>query len=344
MNTRDVVHLPDAPTLPGLCFRRFRDADDYARMAAVHEGSRAWDRVDIHSAREHIPTAEELASTFPEGETRDQADLLLAVIDEQIVGYSHVRWRWTEITGTRVYLHLGYLLPEWRSKGIGTSLLRWSQQRIREIAADEHHPGPATFATNVSSTEREADALIQHAGYSPVRCLSDMVLEPLPPSPVVPHPAEIRLRPLEPGQYRAVYDAWKDAFAGLWTSTPAGEEDYKEFLAENIDVPSFDPTLHHVAWSGEHVVGFVFSRIRNGIGVIPEVAVRRAWQRRGIARSLMSHALNTLHDRGVTQVRLFTDAGNGRGARSLYEGFGFREVKQHIFYRKPFGPRSLTMS
>jgi ribosomal protein S18 acetylase RimI-like enzyme len=133
-----------------------------------------------------------------------------------------------------------------------------------------------------------------------------------------------------------VYGAWKDSFSGLWTSTPASEEDYQEFLADNIDVPSFDPALHHVAWDGDHVAGLVFSRNREGIGVISEVAVRRAWQRRGIARSLMSHALNALHTRGATQVPLFTDADNGQGARVLYESFGFREAKQYIFYRKPF--------
>jgi ribosomal protein S18 acetylase RimI-like enzyme len=50
----------------------------------------------------------------------------------------------------------------------------------------------------------------------------------------------------------------------------------------------------------------------------------------------MIEALNALHTRGMAQVRLFTDADDGQGARSLYERVGFREVKQHIFYRKPF--------
>ncbi len=63
--------------------------------------------------------------------------------------------------------------------------------------------------------------------------------------------------------------------------------------------------------------------------------MRPTWQRRGIARALIAVALQGLYDRGMTQVRLATDAADGRGARSLYEGFGFREMKQHIFYRKP---------
>ena len=63
--------------------------------------------------------------------------------------------------------------------------------------------------------------------------------------------------------------------------------------------------------------------------------MRKAWQRRGIARALMVAALQGLYDRGIMQVRLVTDAADGRGARSLYESFGFREAKQHIVYRKP---------
>lgn len=46
-------------------------------------------------------------------------------------------------------------------------------------------------------------------------------------------------------------------------------------------------------------------------------------------------ALNILYEHGILQARLFTDADNGQGARNLYESLGFREVKQHIFYRKP---------
>ncbi|MCG8350777.1 MAG: GNAT family N-acetyltransferase [Chloroflexales bacterium] len=179
MIVSNLVHVPNAPIIPGLCYHRFQSTSDYDQMAAVHEGSRVWDRVDPLSARESVPTAEALAATFPESELRNNTAMLLAQIDDRIVGYNHVLWRWTEVTGTHVYLHLGYLLPQWRGKGIGQSLLYWAQRRIRAIAADEHGQGPTTFATNVSSTEREADALMQHDGYLAVRRLSDIALEPL---------------------------------------------------------------------------------------------------------------------------------------------------------------------
>jgi mycothiol synthase len=336
MDTIEFVSLPNTPAILGLRFRRWHDVTDYQQMAAVREGSREWDRVDVLSAREDVPTTEDVAASFPEQEVRGSLDLLLAEIDNQVIGYNHVFWRWTEVTGVRVYLHLGYLLPHWRGKGIGSCLLHWAQQRIQTIAAADQPSGQTTFATNVSTTEREADALMQHEQYTAVRRLSDMVLQPVTQLPLVALPPAVTLRVFESSQERAIYRAWKDAFADMWTSKVESDADYQEFKADNFDVPTFDPALCHVAWVDDTVVGFVLSRIHKGVGMIPEVAVRKAWQRRGIARSLMIQALNTLQARGMAQVRLFTDADDGQGARSLYERVGFREVKQHMFYRKAF--------
>lgn len=335
MDAAEMIRLSDAPPISGLRFRRLRGAADYPAMAAVHEGARVWDRVDPLSARESVPGAEDMAAMFPEAETRDSPDLLLAEVDGCVVGYNHVLWRWNEVTGLRVYLHLGYLLPDWRGKGIGTALLHWAQERIRAIAAAERHPGPTTFATNVSSTEREADLLMRHDGYVAVRRMSDMVLEPLCLASLPPLPDGVTLRPFEPAHGRALYQTWKDAFAGVSTSTAESEDDYQQFVADYLHEPGFDPALCKVAWADDQLVGFVLARIGRGVGTIAEVAVHRAWQRRGIARGLMLAALNAVHERGCTQARLFTDADDGQGARSLYERLGFREVKQHIFYRKP---------
>ncbi|MCX6045907.1 MAG: GNAT family N-acetyltransferase [Chloroflexi bacterium] len=338
MSNNQTFTLSTAPPIPGLTFRHFRGATDHAGMAAVHENSRVWDQVDPRSAREGVPTSADLAATFPEAEMGENADLLIVAIDEEVIGYNHVRWRWTEVTGVRVYLHLGYLLPAWRGKGIGQAMLTWAQGRIRVLAASEEGDAHATFATNVSSTEIEADALIRHADYVAVRRLSDMVLELTLPIETRPLPVGVNLRPVEPDQYPAIYQAWKDAFSVNWTSRPASEADYQIFLSDNVKGEHCDPSLWQIAWVDDQVVGLVFAQVNREIGVFPEVAVRQAWQRRGIARTLMLGALAEFQQRGIHHIRLFTDADNGQGARSLYESLGFREIKQHILYRKPLKP------
>ena len=335
MNTNDSIDLPDAPAIQGLRFRLFRDEADYRGMAGVHEQSKLWDQIDPLSAREGVPTAAVLPQTFPIAELRHSPDLLIAEINGQIIGYNHVLWHWTEESGTRVYLHLGYLIPAWRGQGIGRAMLHWAQGRIHEIAHQEHPSGASMLATNVSSTEREADLLIQSEGYTAIHRLSDMKLEPLclfsPPS----LPAELEIRPVISDHYRAIYDAWKDAFSGMLTSTPASEEDYQEFLADHMNRANLDLSLCQIAWANDQAIGLVWASIRRGVGIVEQVATRKAWQRRGIAWILLMRSLNALFERGIGQVRLFTDADNGQGAHSLYESLGFREVKQHIFYRKP---------
>ena len=334
MMNGEYIHLPDTPAISDLVFRRFRGAADYAPMVAVREGAREWDQVDPLSSREGIPTVDEMAVTLanvPDG----TPDILIAEVAGQVVGYNHVLWRWTEVAGTRVYLHLGYLLPTWRSKGIGQAMFHWAQARIREIAANEQADGAKTFATNASSTEKEADALIQANGYVAVRRLSDMKLDPLPELPAGALPAGVTRRPAHPDHYQAIYQALKDAYSDMWISSAESEVDYQEFLDEEVHISGFDPSLCQVTWVDDQVVGLVWCHIRKGVGIIAEVAVRKAWKRRGIARTLLAQGLAALRAKGITQVRLFTDAANGEGARSLYESLGFREVKQHILYRKP---------
>jgi mycothiol synthase len=334
MSVPERPFVPNAPAIPGLSFRHFASPADYAAMAAVRLGSARPDQVDPRSSREGIPTADDLRAAFPEAMVMNNPDLLFDGMHDQMLGYNHVLWRWTEVTGVRVYLHLGYLLPARRGKGIGQAMLGWAQQRIRAIAVAEQPDDRATFATNVSSTEHEADALIRHAGYTAVRRLSDMAAAVPPHLPISPLPPGVQTRPIDPTHYRSIYQAIKDAYHEIWVSTPESEEDYQEFLAENVAVAVFDPSLWQIAWADEQVVGVVISRIHQDVGHIAEVEVRRGWQRRGIARALMQRALQQLRERGVEHIRLYTDADNGQGARSLYESLGFRELKQHIFYRK----------
>ena len=142
------MSLAENPPLPNgwtLVFRPLKGEEDYAALAAVHEGSKTWDQVDPLSARESVPTAEDLAATFPIEEVRNNQDLLVVMVEGTVVGYIQMLWRWTEESGTRVYLHLGYLLPAWRGKGIGTAMLARAQSRIRELAALERPTGSVMF-------------------------------------------------------------------------------------------------------------------------------------------------------------------------------------------------------
>lgn len=333
MDTLHDVQVADAPQIPGLLFRTFRGPSDFAGMASLRERAGAWDQVDPFSARETIPTLDDVARIYAE-ESVGSPNMLCAEVDGSLVGYNQLVW-WTEQGGIWVYLHLGWLLPEWRGKGIGGAMLRWAERRLRAVAAEHPTNDNAVLATNASTTEQEATALVRAHGYTLTHYLSDMALRPLRRLPETPLPAGVELRLAIPEHYPAIYRAWKDTWSGLALTTTESADDYSEFVDENVHVAGFDPSLWQVAWSGADVAGFVFCRIRRGVGIVPEVAVRPAWRRRGIARGLLVRGLNALADRGISEVRIVTNAEDEQGARSLYESVGFRELKRHGLYRKP---------
>jgi ribosomal protein S18 acetylase RimI-like enzyme len=326
----DTIALPGAPPIPGLVFRRFRGEADYPAIVAVRAGSRDWDQIDPLSTLEGVPTLDEVRRWFTHPVNFDPAtDLLFVEIGGQVVGYSRVTW-WTEQDGVWLYLSLGSLLPSWRGRGIGSAMLHWAEQRLRERAAGHPTTGHRLFGANASSTERDATALLVHAGYRICFRLVELGCAPLERLPAVPLPAGLVLRPAAPEQFRAIWEAIHDAYADSPQHALPTEEEYRAWLHHD----GLDPTLWQVAWDGDQVVGQVLSAIARGRGEVTEVSVRHAWRRRGVARALLVRALETLRERGVTEVRLHTRADNPYHARELYERVGFRVVKEFGRYRK----------
>ncbi len=192
---------------------------------------------------------------LPEAQAIRNPDLLLATMHDQPIGYNHVLWRWTEITGVRVYLHLGYLLPEWRNKGIGQAMPAGRSS----ASARSQPPISPTIARRLRPTSRQPSVRpmrsFASAGYTDVRRLTDMAAVLSSPPTITPLPQGIEVRIVEPGHYRQIYQAMKDAYRDMWVSTPESEDDFQEFLADNVSTAAFDPALWQIAWAGDVVAG-----------------------------------------------------------------------------------------
>ena len=144
-------------------------------------------------------------------------------------------------------------------------------------------------------------------------------------------PEGFELRPVLSEQYRAIWEAGRQHWAGLTkvTNIPT-EEDYQEFLS--LITP--DPSLLMVAWHDEQPIAIVQGRVTQDTGIIDDVIVSPAYKRRGLAQALMKYDMLVMREKGVKRIRLHTDASDRHGARSLYEKLGFRVVKTYPRYRK----------
>lgn len=331
---------PDMPAVSGLRFRSPYGEQDAYVLAAVHAGRAARDAVDPLSTLESIPTVEDIRGALVQAAAARQLDhRLVAEVGEQVVGYGEVE-SWHEEDGRWVYLTHGWVLPEWRGRGIGTALLRWGEDRARRLAAADHPGEIFEFAGNASASEPDAAALLLHEGYAVMYTDLDMDLDPSAPLPETTLPPGIEVRPALPEHIPLIAESIAEAYRGEFPGNRFRDTHVEAAgQAEWYSNPVHDRALWQVGWdsTSNDVAGQVLPMIERGRAVIDEVSVRPGWRRRGLARALLMRALRDLRARGMAVVRLSTNDGFRTRARDLYTSVGFRVTKEFPRYRKSPG-------
>jgi mycothiol synthase len=325
----------DPPAIANLRLRYPDGEQEAEALAAVHAGRAAADGLDPHAVLESFPNREEIRGALAKAAASQQLDRWqVAVVSGQVAGYAALE-SWHEEDGRWVYLIRGWVLPQWRGQGIGTALLCWGEGQARRLAPGEHPGELFEFAGNASSTETDSAALLVSKGYWPAYTDLEMLLDPATLVPDSPLPPDVDLRPALPEHIHAIAESIAESYRSEFPN--------KRFLRTHSQTagqtewysdPIHDRSLWQVAWAGDRVVGQVLPMIERGQVVIDEVSVRPAWRRKGLARALLTRALNHVQAQGFTAIRLYTGAEFRTRARDLYARLGFGLVKTFGRYRK----------
>lgn len=333
--TENLLDVPDAPGVPGLSFRRFGGEADYPVMADILERCRPVDGI------ESAETVEDIARSYSHLTHCDPyQDMIFAQVHGQAAGYGRVFW-WQETAGEQpfIYVILNWVVPEWRGRGIGTAMLRWQENRLRQIAAGHPSGHPRLFQAGAADSEAWKTALLEREGYRPVTVEAVMVRPDLENIPDLPLPDGVEVRPVTPEHYRAIWEHDVEAFRDHW-----GYAESQFSLEEFLDFPDYtDPALWRVAWHGDQIVGQVLSFIDprenekygRKRGYTEDISVKGEYRRQGIASALIAHSLRALKERGMEEAALGVHTENPNGAFRLYEKMGYRVVKLFATYRKP---------
>ena len=138
-----MIEIKNALPIPGLHYRHFHGDRDYAQIAAVLTASEVADNV------ERNVSAEDIAKAYQHLKNCDPfQDIIVAEVFGKIVGYA-LGWWESDINSGRNYHHNGFLLPEWRRKGIGDAMLLWMESHLSELA-NSHHNNTRFFQVNVT--------------------------------------------------------------------------------------------------------------------------------------------------------------------------------------------------
>ena len=330
-----MIEINEAPPIPELRFRHFQGDTDYAPIAAVLTASQTAD----HAGR--AVGAEDIAQAYRRLNHCDPfQDLLVAEVAGRMVGYTRGWWESGPDSG-RTYHHNGFLIPEWRRKGIGRAMLVWMEAHLSELANSQ---GVKTrhFEVNTTQFQEGAAILLQRAGYHPARYFYEMVRPTLDEVVEFPLPDGLEIRPVTPEQIPALWKLMDETGKDEWGYTEPTEEDYQNWCSG----PHFQPDLWQIAWdkTQNEMIGHVLTFIDHDDnrqhnrkrGYTEGIGVAAHWRRRGVARALISRSLLAQKAAGMTESALVADSDSTSQVVSLYESCGFQIVKKDTIYRKPF--------
>jgi len=319
----------------GLLLRPYRGEQDVPDIVRVENLEAEADSLPERS------NVEEMAAHFAQRSESFDAlrDVTLAEIDGRVVAFG-IRNIVDTTDGVREYRLNGSVDPAWRRRGIGRTLLLENERRLRDVAHAEHGASRRVFGSWHGETQTGGAALLEAAGYAPVRYFFDMVRPNLDDVEDVPLPDGLEIRPIGPDLARAVWDADIEAFRDHWGGFDHSEEQLQRWLSS----PSNDLSLWLVAFDGDEIAGGVINSIdphNNAAmgyrrGWLSSVFTRRPWRRRGLARALIARSLTLLRERDMTSAALGVDAENPSGALGLYEGVGFAVNYRATAWRKAF--------
>src|SRR5262245_57382323 len=114
--SRDTLQLDT----PSFTFRHFKGDEDFPHLLTVIQQSKAADQI------EDADTLEGLTNFYSHLTNCDlQQDLIMAEADGQVVGYGRVMWLDEGATQDRLYIHIAFIRPQWRGRGLGQGLMDW---------------------------------------------------------------------------------------------------------------------------------------------------------------------------------------------------------------------------
>lgn len=239
---------------------------------------------------------------------------LVGYVDVDPTGENPVRW-WCDVR-LRPDADIAAVAPEllaWAETRAGAGVLRtWSPRRLEALAHVYESRGMRRIR---ASYRMEIDL--------------DELEDPV-------YPAGIDVRTLAQGEERVAYEVHDETFVDSWDHVT---EPYEEWLHYLVEAESFDPTIWFLAWDGAEPAGVAICRLRDGLGWVAVLGVRRAWRKRGLGRALLLHAFHEFRRRGLKRAGLGVDAESLTGAHRLYESVGMRVVRQLEFYEKPLEGR-----
>jgi len=259
--------------------------------------------------------------------------------DGRMIGYGMTQVSPSVVDVDRVHVG-GTIDPEFRRRGLGTTLMRWLIQRAGELHTSTHPEFPGRVGAGTASNNVSATSLLEGLGFTADRFFFDMRRPLDQPVPETSIADGLRLTPYDPSYEEALRLAHFEAFSDHWGWTPP---DPAVWRSRNVGSRAFRGAQSYLLLDGDtvaaYVNGYEWEADTEATGIrelyIGQVGTRRAYRGRGLARATIAKVMTEAAQAGYQRAALGVDADNPTGALGLYENLGFITHNKFTSYALP---------
>jgi GNAT superfamily N-acetyltransferase len=221
------------------------------------------------------------------------------------------------------------LLTDWvRSWGLDPIVLPGADRSLVDLvwqAGIDRANDPALRREPVESLIRDDDAAaVEHltaAGFEPTAERGGVTWMEAGARPAAEAPA--------PGF--TLIDRGSSPAGPSWLQQRSGADAEARLQQVSLYDPSLDLAIRAPDGAIAGYAVFWFDPVTK-VGLLEPMRVEEAWQRRGLARSLLTNGLDRLARKGATRLKVSWGSPPGR---ELYLGAGFRQSMSDMSYRRP---------
>jgi mycothiol synthase len=225
------------------------------------------------------------------------------------------------------------VLPELRSRGVGSALLAAIAEHARARGATE-------LWGRIRADDEATLAFAEHRGFREVGRERDVLLDlsKVPPAaPATPEGITLVTFAERPDLIPAVFAVDNEVSVDVPSHGTNEPSTYEDWSRENLEGPGAFLEGCFVALEGDEVVGYTALR-RYGADS-PEAenrltAVRRPWRRRGIASALKRAQIEAARRAGVDKISTTNDELN-LGMRGVNERLGYEPEPERVVVSGP---------
>lgn len=304
------------PATPAVSVEPLRPAQREQVLALVGRAAAA-DGVD--------PLSEQALLRLTHG-THAAGRSLVGLLGDAVAGYAHV----DDAAGPGVTAEV-VVDPPHRRRGLGRAL----------VDAVTAGAGAAPVQLWAHGRLPDAARLAAATGMVEDRTLLRMARPLGPGSAELPEPVWPEGIAIEPFRVGRDEQSWLAVNARAFSRLPDQGGWTLDDLSVREGEPWFDPAGFFLAWRGEELLGFHWTKVhdrgpdgRGPVGEVYVVGVDPAAQGLGLGRSLTLLGLHHLQDKGLGEVMLYVD-GDNAAAVGLYTSLGFATRDLDIRFTRP---------